>query len=198
MKQIDKLENDYYSLKQLIPIVNLSYTQLKRRIKSIKEKFQEEKLIFKKSNRYFIHKSIIDEFKRNRNPIDYKLFISISPEGYYDTKFLRKFVNDIYTSVNEDSPLERFRWVWETKSSGRIHIHILTTYNYQFRIRKLINNHPLGITKLNIHFKKIKDDIHLKNELIYIRKENKSELLKPLNMKRLVSERLFSTNLFIN
>ena len=73
------IENEYYSLKELMTIVNLKYRQIQKRLKVIIEKYGsvKEKLI-KISNRWYIHKSLLNEFKRKRNQIEYKLFITIT------------------------------------------------------------------------------------------------------------------------
>ena len=72
-----KDEKIYYNLKELIPVVNLRYRQLKSRVKLIHEKYKDvnEKMIYKKSNKWYIHKSIIQDFNRRRIPIYFKLFI---------------------------------------------------------------------------------------------------------------------------
>ena len=169
---------EYYTLKELIPLVNLQYTQLKIRIRTIKTKYKGSELLYKKSNRFFIHKSIIHEFRRKRKPIKYKSFITITPEGDYSRKFLRGFVRYIYGQMKEESPLERMKWVEETTRRGLLHIHILTTFNRQSQIRSYIRKHPLGHTNLNMNFVRITDDIHLRNAHKYMRKQNKPELFK--------------------
>lgn len=186
-----ELGKDYYNLKELIQLTNLKYSQLKRRMKIIKVKYEKSGLIIFSGGRYFIHKSIIPKFKRERKIIDYKLFVTISPEGSYNKLYLREFVNYIYSLILEKNPLERLRWVPETSSNGYYHIHILTTYTGQRNIREIIKTHHLGVTNLDLNFKKIKDEIDLKNKLNYIRKENRSELLKPLKSKKALFNLLF-------
>lgn len=173
-----KIDKEYYNLKELIEIVNLKYTQLKKRVKFVLEKYNGSNLIYKKSNKYFIHKSLIKEFRRKRKQISYKLFLTISPEGYYTRNFLRKFVMDIYNQIKRYNPLERLKWVYESNKNGLPHLHILTTFSKQIQIRKFIKNNPLGYTNLNLKFVKILDDIHLQNELNYMKKENNPELFK--------------------
>ena len=71
------IENEYYSLKELMTIVNLKYRQIQKRLKVILEKYEnvKDKLI-KISNRWHIHKSLLDEFKRKRNQIEYKTHLN--------------------------------------------------------------------------------------------------------------------------
>ena len=84
---------EYHTLTDLCPIVNLKYRQLQERVKIVSKKYKDEKsLIFKKSNIWFIHNKIIKEFKRKRNPIDYKLFITINSRNKFEADYWKFFI----------------------------------------------------------------------------------------------------------
>ena len=169
---------EFYNLKELTPIVNLQYKQLKNRVQEINKKYDDSKLIFKKQNKWFIHKTIIKEFSRKRKLIDFNFFITISPEGFYPFSYLLKLVKHINKLIRKESPLERLKFVFERKGK-RNHIHILTTFNKKQRIRQIINEHIISETTLNIHYERLYTRYRIDYlEKTYMKKENKPILLR--------------------
>ena len=114
-------EKDYYNLKELIPIVNLKYRQLKERIKTISEKYISNKeLIYKKSNMWHIHNSIIKEFERKRCPINYKYFVTISSKNRFDIDYWKYCVNkNLYKKLKGLDINTRVKYVIESNVSIR-------------------------------------------------------------------------------
>ena len=173
-------EQMYYNLRELIPITNLKYRQLKTRVKDVYEKFSDDKneLIYKKSNRWFIHKSILNEFDRKRKHIDFKLFITINPEGNYPSSELKSLVRHIKDNIIRESPSERIKYVLEHDNREYLHLHIMTTFDNQKKIRKYIRSHILSETQLNIHMKKLFFQEQVREKTEYMSKENKPVLIR--------------------
>lgn len=169
-------ENDYYQLTELISITNLQYRQLQKRLKIVINQYQEEKdKLFKKSNRWYIHKSIVKEFKRIRKPINYKLFITITTQNSTNTDYWRYIVSEINKRLRTLNNQYRIKYVIECKNQ-RFHLHFITDCSNRKELRKIFKN-IIGLTylnKVNIDFSEIYD---IKKLQEYFKKQNKPVLL---------------------
>jgi len=170
-----RIIKEYYNLKEITSFVDIKYRQLKIRVNEVSRKY-DRNLIHKKNNQWYIHRSIVKEFSRKRRKIDYKYFITITPEGKYPFNFLRTFVNHIISQVRQEDSPETIKYVLETKND-RNHIHIMTTYNNQPKFRKMLKGHSLSETKLNLHFKKLYFQYEINHKHEYMRKQNRPILV---------------------
>jgi len=173
------IENKYYSLKEISPLVNLKYRQLKTRITIISKKYENRKdLIYKKCNRWFIHFSILKEFKRQRNPIDYKLFITIASKNQFDIDYWKYFINQrLNKTLKKIDASTRVKYVIERHKSGIYHLHFMTNFAKETTLRKLLReDYITDITNdMNINIKDVND---VKTLHKYFRKQNRPVLLK--------------------
>lgn len=172
------LEKKYYSLIELCTIVKLKYRQLQKRVKIVNKKYSNKKeLIFKKSNRWFIHNSIIKDFLPIRKPIDYKLFVTIASKNKLELKYWRIVVYHLYRSLKKSDNTTRMKYVVEQTKNGNYHLHFITSYDNLKRIRKIIieNDITNSSNDMNTKIKYITD---IKNLTQYLSKENKPILLK--------------------
>lgn len=134
------IENKYYSLKELMTIVNLKYRQIQKRLKVIIEKYEnvKDKLI-KISNRWYIHKSLLNEFKRIRNKIEYKLFISITLDYQTIQFYWRHIISIINRRLLQIDKTIRVKYVIENKYQT-FHLHFMTTLDNSKLISKVLND----------------------------------------------------------
>ena len=173
------LENKYYNLKQLSPIVDIKYRQLLIRVKIINEKYKENnKLIYKISNKWFIHSSLIEsEFLRYRKKIDYTLFATINSKNNYEKEYWRYIVvHRIYKKLKEIDVSTKLRYVIELKNNS-YHLHFKTTYGNIKQLRYLLKADELtnDTNDMNTYIQYV---YYIKGLYEYFRKQNKPTLLK--------------------
>lgn len=175
---MNNLEKKFYNLSELVPLVNLKYRQLQKIVKNISEKYKDRKeLIYKESNRWYISYSIIKEFKRRRNLIDYKLFITIASKNQFEIDYWRYIVIQLNKQLHRIDSKTRIKYVIEKNSSNIYHLHFITNFG---KIRKLsrliklnyITNDSNDMNVKILHIYQVKG-IHK-----YFRKQNKPVLLK--------------------
>lgn len=169
---------NYYTLKQLSPIVELTYNHLKLRVKDIIKKYADDKaLITKKSNIWYIHQSIINEFEPIRKPIKYKYFITIASRNKLELKYWKFCISDLNIKLKQIEPTTRTKYVVETTRNNTYHIHIITSFSNYEILNKMLNNNQINnfFAYMNIDIQKI----YLVSGLHrYFRKQNKPVLLK--------------------
>ncbi|WP_372950819.1 hypothetical protein [Mariniphaga sp.] len=171
-------KTDYYHLIELPEIVNLKYRQLQKRLKIVIEKYESEKdKLFKKSNRWYIHKSIVEkEFSRNRNlPPNYKLFITITTQIDTNSGYWRVIINEINKKLKEIDNSYRIKYVIESKNH-RQHLHFITDCDKRKELKIIFKKIPelIYLNKVNIDITTIYDEKKLQN---YFKKQNKPILL---------------------
>lgn len=171
------IEEDFYSLIELVPMVNLQYKQLQNRLKVVREKYGIEKdKLYKKSNRWFIHKCLINEFDRKVYYIDYKLFITIAAQNKTNIDYWRFIVKTINKRLKGISNSFRIKYVVESKNQN-YHLHFITNCNNRIELRKIFNDIPelTYLNKINVDITNVYEIKGLHN---YFRKQNKPVLLK--------------------
>jgi hypothetical protein len=171
-----ELEKRFYNLRELCPIVNLKYRQLQVKVKNVEAKFRNRMdLIYKQSNRWFIHPMLFSEFKRERRYIDYKLFITIASQDDYQMKcwetFVKKKLNPILKEIEAST---RIKYVIEKTQKGVYHLHIITNFSDKKKLSKLIST-DYFTENMNT---KIVEVYNIKGLHQYFRKQNKPVLLK--------------------
>jgi len=167
---------EYYSLTDLSPIVNLKYRQLQKRIKLVIKKHNND-VIYKVSNKWYIHKSIIYEFKRIRNPIEYSLYVTIASRNKFDVEYWRVFINLFYKELKHIDNKTRLKYVIESTEREIPHLHFLTTYANAKELRKKLEEHYVTTNENGMN-KKVKSVWDVKGLHKYFRKQNKPVLLK--------------------
>jgi len=174
---MNNLEKKYYHLKELSPIVNLKYRQLIEKIKVVSRKYKDrEDLIYKKSNKWFIHYSLIKEFQRIRKPIDYKLFITIGSKNRFEREYWKYIIFQLNRKLKKIDPSARVKYVIELKDNY-YHLHFKTTFGLLKQLRRLIKNDELtnDNNDMNVVIINVWD---LKGLTDYFKKQFKPVLLK--------------------
>lgn len=134
-------EMNYYSLTQLAPMLKINYRNLIPKVKRISEKYRDKKdLINRKSGKWHIHSSIIIEFKKNNNLIDYKYFITAASENQLDIKYWIFCINDLNQKLKSKEALSRIKYVIETTKNNINHIHFITSFSDLTTLNKIIKN----------------------------------------------------------
>ena len=172
------IENKYYNLKQLKPIVNLNYRELLKRVKVVSNKYNNQKhLIYKKSNEWNIHSSLIElEFSRKRRKIEYKLFTTINSKNSFDKEYWQFIIHRLYNKLKCIDNSVRVRYVIELKDKS-YHLHFKTTFDNSNILRNTIKNDELTdkTNDMNIYTISV---YYLKGLYKYFRKQYKPILLK--------------------
>ena len=167
---------EYYSLTDLSTIVNLKYRQLQKRIKSVISKHNSD-VIYKVSNKWYIHKSIINEFKRIRNLLEYRIYVTIASRYKFDVEYWRVFINLFYKELKRIDNKTRLKYVIESTEREIPHLHFLTTYDNAIDLRKMLKEHHVTTNENGMN-KKVKSVWEVKGLHKYFRKQNKPVLLK--------------------
>jgi hypothetical protein len=176
---MNNLTTNYYNLKELSPIVNVKYRQLQIIVKKVGKKYENnEKLLFKKSNRWYIHSSIIKEFKRQRNPIDYKLFITIASKNQFDIDYWKYFITKkLNKTLKKIDASTRVKYVIEKTKRNVYHLHFITNFGKIKTLKSIIKKDDItnNSNDMNAQVQYIYD---VKGLHKYFRKQNKPVLLK--------------------
>jgi len=172
-------KQDYYSLKEIESITELKYRQLQNRILTIQEKYKNNvEKIYKLKGRWYIHNSIVNEFKRKRQvSINYKRFTTISSKNDFEINYWRIIIKDIDKQIYKNlDEYNRTRYVIELNENGIYHLHFLTTFNDKKLLNKLIKkNIYIKDNDMNILIENIYDVVGLHK---YFRKQNKPTLIR--------------------
>jgi len=172
------LENKYYTLKELIPIVNLKYRQLQERILIVSEKYKgKNELIYKNNNKWFIHSSLINEFTRIRKPIDYKLFITIASKNKFDLEYWKYYISRLNKTLKKIDITTRIKYVIEKTKNNIYHIHFITSFNKVNALMSIIKKDDITDYTNDMNTK-IQEIYKVKGLHEYFRKQNKPVLLK--------------------
>ena len=175
---MNNLEKKYYNLKELVPIVNLQYRQLQQRIKIVNKKYENEKeLLYKKSNEWYIHTSLVKEFNRKRKPIDYKLFITIASKNQFGLDYWKFYIKKLNKSLKKIDASTRVKYVIEPNKKDNFHLHFITSFSKLKIIKNLIKKDDItnSTNDMNTKIKYVYDTKGLHK---YFRKQNKPVLLK--------------------
>lgn len=171
-------EKTYYTLKQLEPLVKLTYHHLVLRMNDVKLKYKQDKeLLYKKSNIWYIHKSILNNFIPLRNKIDYRFFITIASKNQLQMKFWKVCICDLNKKLKLIESTTRIKYVVETTSNNNYHIHFITSFSNITTLNKLLKNNDNTnfFAYMNIDIRSIYE---VKGLHKYFRKQNKPVLLK--------------------
>ncbi|MBP6871940.1 MAG: hypothetical protein KBC43_08035 [Bacteroidales bacterium] len=172
------LEKEYFSLKEVSVFSDLKYRQLVVRVKSVKDKLGSSELIYKKSNRWYIHHSLIDQyFQRRRKPIGYKLFGTINCKYPYDIDYWKHIVQHLVKILRGIDSTVRIKYVLERTKRNIIHFHFLTTFDDMKKLKRIIKGDIL-MGPGNGMNAKIKWIYEVKGLHKYFRKQNKPVLLR--------------------
>lgn len=169
---------EYYTLIELTGITMLGYRQLQKKIKKVKDKYRgRTDLIKKEKNKWLISPKIINEFKRIRKPIDYKLFTTIASKNNFDVNYWLFIVSLIRNILITENKKCRIKYVIEKNRKGIRHLHFMTNFNSSRKLKHLLNSIILieGTNDMNLRIEKIYD---IKGLHIYFRKSSKPKLLK--------------------
>ncbi len=173
------LEKNYYNLKELSPIVNLKYRALKERIKKISSKYENKKdLLYKKGNKWFIHCSIVKDFKRQRKPIDYKWFVTITSRNQFEMEYWKYIINHhLNKLLKKIDATTRIKYVIEPHISGKLHLHYMTNFRNKRTLRTIMKQDYLTdlTNDMNILIENV---YYVKGLHEYFRKQNRPVLLK--------------------
>lgn len=135
---MNNLVKIFYTLKELSPIVNMKYRQLQERIKIVKTKYKDRcDLLYKKSNIWFIHQSLIKEFARKRKPIDYKLFVTIASSNHFDMGYWKYIIFRLNERMKNIDTSTRTKYVIELKNNF-YHLHFITTFGKYKQLQSMI------------------------------------------------------------
>lgn len=171
-------EKEYYTLSELSPIVNLKFRQLHKRVKDVYEKHKENgNLIYKKSNRWYIHRKLKSEFKRKRTPIDYKLYTTIASRNDFEVEYWKTFISMFYRELKNVNGSIRLKYVIERTKRDVPHLHFITTYENIKDLRKKLNEHYITAYDNDMD-KKVKYVYEVKGLHEYFRKQNKPVLMR--------------------
>jgi hypothetical protein len=127
----DNVKDKYYQLNQLMSITGLSQRMLKYRMLKVKDKYKDFKeLLFRKSNKWQIHHSIINEFMPLRkkvislsNSTDWICFVTWNTIENYQIDYHVQLLK----LIKEKLPLgTKIKYVIEKDKRGVNHVHFLT------------------------------------------------------------------------
>lgn len=169
---------EYYTLKDLVYETGLKYRQLQNRIITIKRKYEDDrKLLYKRSNKWYIHYSIIKEFERKKFKIEYKTFITICSACSYEKQYWSFLIKDIYKNIKLMDGTTRLKYVIEKTKNGINHLHFITTFSNLTELKQIMkDNFLLSKTNdMNIDIQEIYSTNGLHK---YLRKTNRPNLLK--------------------
>lgn len=168
---------EFYGLKELTTITKLHYRQLQERVKIVSKKYEDRiELICKKSNKWYIHKSIIKEFN-NKKFIDYKLFVTIASKNSYDLNCWKKIINDLNKELKKIDASTRIKYVIENNKSGVLHLHFTTTFNDIKKLQKVISTNYMTSFSNQMNSKIIAIS-NLNNLNVYLNKQSKQVVIR--------------------
>jgi len=172
------MNKNYYTLKEIESITGLKYRQLQNRILTVKEEYKNKpSLISKINGKWNISEKLLSEFERKRNPINYKLFTTISSKNNYEYEYWYIVINNVNKEIitNLDK-YNRTKFVIEENKKGVYHLHFSTTFNDKKLLLNLINNNIYIIDNdMNILVKSVYNVEGLDE---YFNKEKKPTLIR--------------------
>lgn len=173
---MNNLEKEFYNLKELSPLVNIKYRQLQEKIKIISKKYPEN-LIYKKLNKWYIHYSIVKYFRRERNLIDYKLFITIASKNHFELEYWKFFIYQLNKTLKKIDASARIKYVIEKTNSNIYHLHFMTSFSNLKALKSIIKNDDITNNSNDMNTK-IVNVFEVNGLHKYFRKQNKPVLLK--------------------
>jgi len=178
---MNNLEERFYNLKELTQIDKLKYLgyrQLIKRVKIVSNKYQGNKeLIYKKSNQWYIHSTLKEEFMKVKLPIDYKQFVTIACKNNLPVAYWKIIVFQLKKELKKVDTSTRIKYTIETTKNNIKHLHFITSFANLNKLNDIIKNNTLtgNSNEMNTKILKITD---LDNLHKYLRKENIPVLLK--------------------
>jgi hypothetical protein len=158
--------------------VNLKFRQLSKRVKDVYGKYKNNSnLIYKEFNRWFIHNKLICEFKRKRNPINYKLYVTIASKNDFEVKYWKTFISMFYKELKTVDSSTRLKYVIENNRRDTPHLHFITTYENKADLRRKLNEHYITSYDNDMDID-IQNVWEVKGLHEYFRKQNKPVLFK--------------------
>ncbi len=143
-----KREKEYYSLIEVVQMVDLKTRAVKYRMLEVKEKYKNNsKLLFKSKKNWNIHHSILFEFDRKQltrmeKLAKYNSLVTVAPDGNYQVEALTEALKLIKLELNKiDANCNMYYYIEQGERSGINHIHFLTNLspNFEKRIYRLCN-----------------------------------------------------------
>ena len=177
----NEVTKEYYNLKELQKICELKYRQLINRVKDVQNKYKEnDPRIFKKSNQWFIHKSLIKQFNRKRKPnvkYIYMITISPSPINNYDKEAWHSILKQLHKKFKGIESESVTRYSIEKTENFTNHVHFLSTVNNRTTIRNILDNDYFTKkgNETSIVIESVWDQ---KGVIKYIEKYGKSKILR--------------------
>ncbi len=169
---------EYHTLKEISSNENLSYRQIQIRLKKVLENDNiKNGYMFKKSNKWYIHRSLLKEFKRKRKPIDYKLFITIASRNSFDTDYWKFLIHQLNKKLKKIDSTTRVKYVIELTNRKHFHLHFITTFNKKNILKSIIDKNFIS-TSTNDMNRKVLYIYEVKVLHKYFRKQNKPVLMR--------------------
>lgn len=167
----------YYTLKEILSLVDLKERALKYRMLRVKNKYKNNnKLLYKKGRNWNIHESIVFEFDRKKkSKIDddfhKQSFVSVSPDGNYSIESMVEVINETYRLLKHLREGLKIRYYIEQGLSA-------DTYHLHF-IVNLSSSYGSVIKRASEHFIAANIDIRPvfleRNLIMYLEKEVKTK-----------------------
>ncbi len=174
------ITNEFYTLKELLLKVKkkpaLKYRQIQKRLKIVLKQYENQPdKLFKKSNRWYIHFSLLNEFERDRTSIDYKLFITIAAQNKTDESYWRIIIRQINKNLLRINNSYRIKYVIENTNNYRHHLHFITDFTDVKAMKEIFKSIPelTYLNKINVDFTLVYDIEPLQE---YFKKQNKPVL----------------------
>lgn len=175
---MNNLTKKYFHLKELCPVVNMKYRQLQTKIKIVSEEYKDRKdLLYKEHNKWYIHHSIIKDFKRSRKPINYILYATIASKNQFDAAYWKFIIFRLNKTLKRLDRTNRIKYVIETTKNNTHHIHFITSFDKLKVLKKIIKEDDLT-NNTNDMNTKIKYVWEVKGLHNYFKKQNKPVLLR--------------------
>jgi hypothetical protein len=131
---------EYHTLQEICSIETLSYRQIQIRLKDVLENNNVKSgYLFKKSNKWYIHRTLLKEFKRKRKPIDYKLFITIASKNNFEIDYWKFLIHQLNKKLKKIDASTRLKYVIEPTNRKHLHLHFITTFNKKNIIKSIID-----------------------------------------------------------
>ncbi len=145
-----KKKKEYYSLVEVIKMVDIKKRMVMYRMEKAKEKYKDNPNLLSKPNKEWrIHESIIFEFDRQRlsekeKANVYRTFATVSPWGKYDLECMVEVAKDIHSELSDTQPNMHLYYFIEKGMLGEIfHLHFITNLpiSYAKAIKRVANNY---------------------------------------------------------
>lgn len=168
-----KKEKEYFSLTEVMEMVDLKPRMVKYRMLDVKEKYRNNKnLLFKDNRNWNIHKSIVFEFDRRRitkqeEKNRYRTFTTVSPWGEYCVESIVEVAKDIFAELRRSHSNVHIFYVVEIgENENWCHLHF--TSNLSMNYSKLLERASRNLLLANVEVRRITNERNLSD---YLKKE---------------------------